>query len=287
MQRRAAAVYAAFFVLVAAASYGMIATAESPEVTLENAQYELSQGDEFTVGGQSYTVSSIDASLQGGGHGSAASLVRSGEVQWTNESARYTRTWENGSTITYDGEEWAVGVPNASGRTELRLVEAIDRQAILRNDTAADNETITRDGQEFVVVTEADSDTSRLVPADDYFSDPAVRTFAEGDTVPLGGNETTLATVDADGGTLEWFAPRTTTASVGDASNVTLSGETYFAMYPDNSTLLLAPNADEYRDERARIDTFNRHKNGLWGVTAVGLGTAILLIGLAYMPSRY
>lgn len=285
MQRRAAAVYAAFFVIVGAASYGMIATADSPEVTLDNAEYELSQGDEFTVGGQSYTVSSIDASLQGGGHGGSASLVRSGEVRWTNDSARYTQTWENGSTVTYDGEEWAVGVPNASGRTEVRLVESIDRAAILRNDTAADNETITRDGEEFVVVTEGG--TSRLVPADDYFPEPAVRTFAEGDTVPLDGNQTTLATVDADGGTLEWFAPRTMTASVGDASNVTLSGETYFAMYPDNSTLLLAPNADDYREAQGQIDAFNRHKNGLWGITAVALGTAIMLIGLAYMPSRY
>lgn len=286
MQRRAAAIYAAFFILVAVASYGMIATAQTPHVDLQNPAFELGQGDEFTVGDQTYAVSAIDAEIQGGGsHGGAATLSRSGELQWTNESARYTVTWENGSTITFEGTDYDVVVPNASDRTDVRLVEAIDRAAILRNDTAADNETITRDGQEFVVITEDGS--SRLVPADDYFPEPATRTFSEGESVAIDGNETTLASVTADGATFEWFAPQTVTEGVADESNVTLSGETYLATFPDNSTMVLTQDYEEFNGEKAEIAAFERHKTGFWGVTAVSLATAVLLVGLAYLPSRY
>jgi hypothetical protein len=178
-----------------------------------------------------------------------------------------------------------VVVPNASDRPDVRLVEAIDRAAILRNDTAADNETITRDGQEFVVITEDGS--SRLVPADDYFPEPATRTFSEGESVAIDGNETTLASVTADGATFEWFAPQTVTEGVADESNVTLSGETYLATFPDNSTMVLTQDYEEFNGEKAEIAAFERHKTGFWGVTAVSLATAILLVGLAYLPSRY
>ena len=56
MQRRAVAVYVAFFVLIAAASYTLIATAEEPTITLEDADYELSENESFTVGDQTYTI---------------------------------------------------------------------------------------------------------------------------------------------------------------------------------------------------------------------------------------
>jgi len=60
MQRRAVAVSVVFFVLVATASYALIATAEEPTITLEDADYELSEGEEFTVGDRTYTVAEIE-----------------------------------------------------------------------------------------------------------------------------------------------------------------------------------------------------------------------------------
>jgi len=284
MQRRAAAIYAAFFVVVAATSYSLIATAQEPTVQFEGEE-ALSVNDTLSVGGTTYTVSSVSATTEGGDHGSPVRLVRSGELQWRNESARYTETWDNGSTVTFRDLEREVVVPNASDPTRFALREVIDREAILANDTAADNQTVTRDGEEYVVVTE--DGTSRLVPAADYFPTPETTSYVEGETIDYRGNETTLADVSSDGVTLAWTAPRTNTQSLSDGGNVTLDGETYLAVFPDNSSVVLTQNFDSYRAQQSGIDRFTRYRNGLWGVSILGSVSAVLLVGLAYLPSRY
>ena len=72
MQRRAAAIYVALFVLIGAASYSLIATAQQPTVEFDNPTYELSQGDQLDVGGQTYTVASVSET--------------GGDLQYTDES---------------------------------------------------------------------------------------------------------------------------------------------------------------------------------------------------------
>jgi hypothetical protein len=284
MQRRAAAIYAAFFVVVAATSYSLIATAQEPTVQFEGEE-AMTEGDTLSAGGTTYTVSEVSATTEGGDHGSPVRLVRSGELQWRNESARYTETWDNGSTVTFRGEERAVVVENASDPSRFELREVIDREGILAADPSADNQTVTRDGEEFVVVTE--DGTSRLVPAAEYFPTPATTAFSEGETVDYRGNETTLEAVSSDGVTLAWTAPRTNTQSLSDRGNVTLGGETYLAVFPDNSSVVLTQNFDSYRTQQSEIDRFTRYRNGLWGVSILGSVSAVLLVGLAYLPSRY
>jgi hypothetical protein len=285
MQRRAAALYAAFFIVIAAASYSLIATAQTPTVQFENPAYELAEGDEFTAGGQTYTVSSVSAEMEGGGHGSPASLVRSGEFTWTNDSARLTVTWDNGSTVTYEGQERLVAVPSAEDPQGFELREVIDREAILANDTNADNETVTRDGTEYVVVTE--NGTSRLVPADDYFPTPESTVYTEGQTIQYEGNESTISSVTSEAVTIAWTGSRTNTIGVGDEANVTVGGQQYLASFPNNDTLVLTQDYESYESQQASIASFQVHKNGLWGVSILSATAAVFLIGLAYLPSRY
>ncbi|WP_251329135.1 hypothetical protein [Haloplanus pelagicus] len=287
MQRRAAAIYVAFFIVLGAASYSLIATATAPTVEFDNPDHRLAQGDEFSVENRQYTVTTISAEMEGGGggHGGAASVTRSGQLTWTNDSARYTQTWEHDATVTYQGEDYRVVVVQEEDPTTFGLEEVINRSAILRNDSAARNELVTVNGTEYVV---RETDGNRtLTPASEYFPEPASTQYSEGDSLPYQGNTTTVSSVSNDSATLAWTAPRTNPVDVGDEANVTLNGQQYFAYFPDNSTLVLESDYGVYQRQTAEIDTYHEHVNGLWGISIVSFATAIMLLGMAYMPSRY
>jgi hypothetical protein len=267
MQRRAAAIYVALFVLVGAVSYSLIATAQQPTVEFEDPTYELSQGDELRAGGQTYTVASVSES--------------GGELQFTEESATYTVAWENDSTQTVADEEWRVLI-TGEDPSEVVLREEINETAILADDPDASEETVEQNGTRYVVL-----NNSRLVPAAEYFPEPATRTYAEGDTFDYRGNATTVEAVTGSAAELTWTAPRTNTVEANHEANVTLGGTTYLAYVPDGSTLQLIADHRSYDRQTAAIEQFNTYKNGLWGVSIVSFLTAVFLIGFAYLPSRY
>src|SRR6056297_915585 len=98
MQRRAAAAYFVFFLVVSVAAYAYIGVAESqrPEVQLDG--QELTNDSTFTSDGQTYTVSNIHMA-GGGGHGGGGGSMAA-DLSWTNNSSQYTATIESGSTTT-------------------------------------------------------------------------------------------------------------------------------------------------------------------------------------------
>lgn len=279
MQRRAAAIYVALFVVLGAASYSLIATASAPTVAFENPDHSLSEGDGLTVDDRQYTVSSITAETSEG------EVTRSGELSWTNDSARYTQTWEHNATITYQDAEYRVLVAEGDDPSTFRLQEEINRSAILQEDDSVNDETVTVDGTEYVVRGEGDDRT--LIPASEYFPEPSSTEYSEGDTVQYQGNATTVSSVTGDGATLAWTGARTNTVGVSNNANVTLNGGTYFAHFPDNGTLVLEDDYGVYERQTQEIDRYESHVNGLWGVSIVSFATAVLLLGMAYMPSRY
>ncbi len=288
MQRRAAAIYVAFFIVLGAASYSVIATATAPTVEFDNPDHRLSQGDQFSVDDRQYTASSIsaEASGGGGGHGGGgASVTRSGELSWTNDTARYTQTWEHNATVTYQNETYRVLVEDADDPASFQLIEQINRTAILQEDSAVEGETVTVNGTEYVV--RQDDDGRTLTPTSEYFPTPGSTNYAEGDSLRFQGNTTTVAGVTGEGATLAWTAPRTNTVGVDNEANVTVNGQQYFAYFPDNSTLVLESDYGVYQRQTNEMDTYHEHVNGLWGVSIVSFSTAIVLLGMAYMPSRY
>lgn len=102
MQRRAAAVYFMLFVLLGAGAYGFIQVGMSqPTVDLDGPAY--AEGDELTVGDRTYMVDSIDTE-----EGELAAHAGEADLVWLNESNRGTATLENGSTVTFDGDEYRV-----------------------------------------------------------------------------------------------------------------------------------------------------------------------------------
>ena len=267
MQRRAAAVYVALFVLVGAASYSLIATAQQPTVEFDDPARELTQGDQLNAGGQTYTVASVSET--------------GGELRFTEASAEYTVTWENDSTQTVADEEWRV-VIRGDDPAEVTLRETINETAILEDDPDASGETVEQNGTRYVVV-----NNTRLVPAAEYFPEPETRTYTEGETLDYRGNATTVGSVTTDAAELTWTAPRTSTLAVAHESNVTIGDRTYFAYVPDGSTIQLVTDYGSYQQQTAAIEQFQTYRNGLWGVSIVSLLTAVFMIGFAYLPSRY
>lgn len=294
MQRRAAAIYVALFLVIGAGAYSLIATAQTPTVGFENPAYSLSQGQTFQAEGQTYNVTSISAEMQGGdggGHGGGGQpeLVRSGQLSWVNDSARYTAEWENNTTVSIgeDNTSYRVLVQPASGNpSDFTLREEINRTQVLQNDPAADNQTVTRNGQEVVLV-ESENGTLTAVPVDEYFPEPSSQQYSEGNQLTYQGNQTTVDAVENESVTLAWNAPKNETAELSDEGNVTIGSQTYLAKFPDNETVVLTQDFQSYRQQSGEIAEFNTHVNGLWGIVILCGSLAALLVAMAYLPSRY
>ena len=284
MQRRAATAYVLLFLVIGAGSYGLIATAEQPEVSFDDPEHRLSAGDQFSVDGRQYTVADVRVEEEGDGHG-GTSVTYASTLRWTNDSARYTETWAEGDTVTVDGFEGEVRVPNESDPREFSLVDPVNRTAILRDDPNADNETVTRNGEAFVVVTEEGE--TRLVAASTYFPAPERQTIAAGTRVDYAGNRTTVGNVTSDGVPVSWIAPRTDELSLSHESNVTLAGQQFFVYFTGDSTVVLESDYAVYDRQTEEMAQQTRITNGLWGVSILSGLTAAVLVGMAFLPSRY
>lgn len=116
MQRRAAAAYFLFFLVLGASAYSVLALAEQPPIDIEGQTY--SQGDSFSVDGRQYTVTELTAEQSEGGGGGT---TLSGTLTWTNESAVSTATLANGSSVTYDGGNYTVAIANQSDVSSFTL----------------------------------------------------------------------------------------------------------------------------------------------------------------------
>lgn len=112
MQRRAAAVYFAIFVLLGAGAYAFMQVGMSqPEVEFDAPVY--AEGDQFSADGVTFTVASIEATEEGGDHGSAET-VHEGNVTWFNETAGQQESveFQDGDNVTLAGGEYFAYFPS-------------------------------------------------------------------------------------------------------------------------------------------------------------------------------
>jgi hypothetical protein len=104
MQRRAAAVYAVFFLVLAVGAYAALSVAQEPAISVEGENF--SPGQNVTFGDQTYTVGNISGGSSGGEGGGSSGGEGGGsgptsELTRVNESARFTTTLENNSTLVF------------------------------------------------------------------------------------------------------------------------------------------------------------------------------------------
>jgi len=279
MQRRAVAVYVAFFVLIAAASYSLIATAEEPTITLDNADYELSEGDSFTVGDQTYTVTEIEETEDE----EDGSMTFAGSIEWVDEDVEMSETWAAGDTVEIDDTTWEIQLDSeAEAPTTFTLVEVIDQQAVLEADPNADNETVERDGEESVIV------GSDVVPADEYFDDPATVTYSEGDTFVYNDQTVTVSDVTADDVTITWTEDETNTDDLQHEEMIELAdGNEYLTFFPGSNTVMLTLDTTSYDQQVESQQQFADRVTGLTYTIVMSLLFVFSLVAFAFLPSRY
>lgn len=265
MQRRAAAVSVALFLLLAAGSYTLIGAAQQPAVSLEDPNYAVSQGEQRTIAGTSYNFSSVSDG--------------SGTATWQNESARYTVAWAVNDTVAIDGQNFTVTGLNASeGAFELREAQEVDRPTVEQNGTT------------YVVIEDGENRT--LVPRENYLPEQTVYEYQVGDTVEYDGNdnETTVAAVSEEEVTVEWFAPDTIEVEFAEGENTTIGDTPYLAHFETaggQSVLQLTTDYEDYHSDVDAQEHFHERTNGLWGVAIMASLAAALVVMLAFLPSRY
>jgi len=280
MQRRAVTVYVALFVLIAGAAGVLTVTAETPEITFDDPDFAVSEGDQIDANGEVYTVADITETEPDDDGQTMISGVLERE-----ESAELSETWENESVIELDDGEWRVEI-TGDEPTAFTLIEVLDRQAILEADDTADNETIERDDGEYVAITDESGETT-LVPVDEYFPAPEERSYETGDSLEYGGETVTVDEITTDAVVVVWDGVQTTTIELEEESTVTLGGTEYIAHFPDASTLTLTSDIEAYTAQAAEIDQFNQYNSGLFRVILLAVLSSVLLLGVAFIPSRY
>ncbi|WP_144927346.1 hypothetical protein [Halorubrum salsamenti] len=267
------AVYAALFLLVAGVAGVLTATAESPEIALENPDFEVSEGDPVEVDGETYTVAGISEE--------DSTVIGTLEQEETTE---LSETWTNGSTVSVDDREWTVEI-TGDDPSAFTLVEVLDRQAILESDDDADNQTVERDDGEYVAVTQGGETT--LVPADEYFPAPEERSYTTGDSFEYDGETVTVDEVTSDQAVVVWEGTQTNTIEIEQDTTVTIGETEFIAHFPDASTMTLSTDIEGYEAQVAEIDQFEQYNSGLTRVLILSLFSVILLLSTTFIPSRY
>jgi hypothetical protein len=288
MQRRAAAIYFVFFLVVGAAAYAYIGVAQDtqrPAVSLDGTT--LGANETAGIDGMQYTVTELghESSGGGGGHGGGGEGALIAEIAWTDADATYSETLDNGSTTTYQGDSYVVDVPSADDPSSFTLREALNVTAILQSDPAVENTLATKTGTDQVVYRENNS----IEPLESYLPTRETISFAEGDEYTLEGNATTVAAVESGGVTLEWVGAKSRTAELEEGANVTLAdGQQYFAHFPGDKAVQVV-DIDQYGDYAETLAAqsyFTERKNGLWGVVILSGFGAFMILAAAYMPTR-
>ena len=280
MQRRAVAVYVALFVLIAGAAGVLTVTAETPQITFDDPDFDVSAGDQIDANGEAYTVADITESEPDDDGQTTITGVLERE-----EAAQLSETWANESLVEIDDREWRVAI-SGDEPTGFTLVEVLDRQAILEADDSADNETIERDDGEYVAVTDEAGETT-LVPVEEYFPAPEERAYETGDSLEYAGETVTVDEVTADAVVVVWDGVETVTIELEEEDRITLGGSEYIAHFPDASTLTLTSDIEAYEAQAAEIEQFNQYNSGLFRAILLAILSSVLLLGIAFIPSRY
>ena len=263
MQRRWATVCIAFFLVMAASAYSVMALAEQPTVDVEGETYE--NGSTFQQDGTTYTV-----------------VAEGGSGELTNEvTVENEETFANNTAIDYRNGSYNVSVEAGNSSDSFTLEEELDVEAILRNDSSVENSTFTRDdGTEAVVYRNG---TTR--PLEEYV-DRETETFSEGDRMEHDGETKTVANVTSGRVLVTWETEETQSIGIAEGEPFTVGDTEYVATFPDDSTVVISTQLEEYNSYEESVDYYQERTSGLLYVIIFSLGSSFLLAALAFLPHR-
>lgn len=263
MQRRWAAVCIAFFLVMGASAYSVMALAEAPTPDVEGEEY--GNGSTFQEGGTTYTVL-----VEGG----------SGEITYS-ETVEKEQAFENNTEVEYDNGSYNVSIEAGNGSDSFTLVEEFDIEAVLEDDSEVENSTFTRDdGTEVVVYRNGTTQ-----PLEEYL-DRDRETFDEGDTIEHDNETKTVANVTSERALLTWETDEPQSIGLEEGGRFTLAGTEHVATFPDNDTVVISERVEQYDEYENSVDYYEERTSGLLYVIVFSGGASFLLAALAFLPHR-
>ncbi|USZ70926.1 hypothetical protein [Natronosalvus halobius] len=311
MQLRAGIVYAVLFMVVAAGAYAVIATAESPQVTIDeaDADHQLEQGNEITVEDRTYNVSEVDGAA---GTGTLEHINDSvpTDVAWSGASAANGDAWDDGDTVQFEeeGTEYSVYIyaPPEGGDGEDGNESDSNGEDGNESDEEAQPETFllieaveSEDGEGYTFLERPDGvyviveeDGQEVVRHVTEVDDIDTREYAVGDEVTfynsdleeqVDGEVTSLATDEV---TVEYTGEEVTEVSLAHNEEVMIEQTPYGVHFPSEDVVYLTEDVESFQAQHQAVDDHNERIHGFWWAIGLSVIAIVLLAGLAFMPLR-
>ncbi|WP_312910740.1 hypothetical protein [Natronosalvus caseinilyticus] len=326
MQLRAGIVYAVLFMVIAAGAYAVIATAESPQVTIDeaDADHQLEQGDEITVEDRTYNVSELDGAAGTGTLEHVNDSVPT-DVTWSGASAANGDAWDDGDTVQFEeeGTEYYVYIyappgedagddggneSEDSNETEdgNETGDGNESEDGNESDEEAQPETFllieavdSEDGEGYTFIERADGvyvtveeDGQEVVRHVTEVDDIDTQEYAVGDGVTFYESEmeeqvdAEVTTIESDEVTLEYTGEEVTEVSLAHNEEVMIEQTSYGVHFPSEDVVYLTEDVESFQAQHQAVDEHNERIHGFWWAIGLSVIAIVLLFGLAFMPLR-
>lgn len=278
MQGRAAAVYGLVFLLVAAAASAYVVTADTPEPTMQDADWNRSEGESFEVTNDAGDTRNYSVSGFGTQQGQpTVTLV------WTDEDVRSTEEWTyaedpDGTSIVYEGTEYYVRSTGEANPESFQLLESPSEDSAV---------SLFVQGDQWVV-----NDSGDYVALEDYdglerISVENGSTFAEGEEGEV--RNVTVESVTNESVTVSWTQPQENEVLLRQTDREQLNDVNVTIHVVDESEVHITSDEseiDRYIGAHENRQHFQQRVDGLLATTVLSLVAVVLLIGLAFLPRK-
>jgi len=270
-------VYTALFLVIAVGAFAFAGAAQEPAITVDDPEYNLTEGDEFEINGTTYTAASIGMTeASGGGHGGGGGAHMEATIEW-NVTEESGEEWTTGpdNAVEYNDGEYEVVIENATNVSEFTLRE-----------TPSDNVTVyTNDDGDRVVEVPQDGET-QIVPIDEYQGLERFQ-FSEGDSLQYDGQDATVGNVSNGTVQISWTQEATEDVALSEGGTTDqLGDQTFVAHFPNENSVMLSTDVDAYTEQADQQSFFHDRTDGLLMISFLSSATAFILLGMAYLPRR-
>lgn len=253
-----------------------------------SATIEDGQSVQYNGTQQTANVSGGNFSLVNDAGNTTASFGVDDSFRYQNTTTTVTEVGNTSATVVW-GDNYEVVIPNASDPDQFRAVQRFNVSERLQQDPDVENQVYGSDEDQFVRYRNGTTQ-----PLTEYLPEPAETTFSEGDTLSyraaedlsVPANETTVVNVTSERVLLEWTGSKVNTQELTEGANVTLAGQTHVVHFVNPSTVVISSDIGSYQDQVAQKDYYHERVNGLWGVSLLSGFGALMVVALAYLPTR-
>lgn len=250
----------------------------------------IDDGDTVTYNGSQLTanISNSTLALVNSTGNTTAEFSVGDTFRYQNNVTTVLQIGESTATFVW-GDNYEVVIANTTDPDQFRAVQRFNVSERLAQDPDVENQVYGNGSNQFVRYRNGTTQ-----PLDAYLPEPAVTTFSEGDELTyragedlsVPANVSTVVNITSDRVLLEWTGPRTTTQELTEGANVMLGGDQHTVHFVNPSTVVLTSDVGRYENQIQKQDYYHERKNGLWGISILSGVGALMVVALAYLPTR-